>query len=144
MDNIYICWETLFLEESFSWIDDGYIANRPLGERSPIKIKNARGVDRHSFDQSAVVEHALLDEVERQRQGGLKTDDAVGGVLELDLLLFPGMRSVVGSDTIDRAVGKSLEQSLAVGLGTQGHCVYFSTVYFVIMALTANSVTDAA
>ena len=58
-----------------------------------------------------------MDQLQRERKQRLEPDDAVRGLVELDVLLVLVVRRVVGRDDVDRAVGERRAQRLAVLLG---------------------------
>ena len=75
---------------------------------------------RHEFDESLIGNVTAVDEhLMAHAIGALEADDAVGGVEEAEFLLFHGVRRVIGSQKIDRAVGYGRNGGLSIGFGAK-------------------------
>src|SRR6266567_8660337 len=88
-------------------IEDGYVCEAAAGQRSAAgEIEDSGGAGGEKFDDARQRNFVLAMKVcNGERQRGFEPGDTEGGALEFHLLFVGGVRSVVGGDGVDGAVG---------------------------------------
>src|SRR6185369_8776216 len=84
------------------------------------QVEDAGRAGGEELDEAREGEDSGMDEaVEAEAEGGFETQDSEGRGVELDGFFVRMVRRVVARDAVDRAVGETLDEVIAVFLGTE-------------------------
>ena len=89
-------------------INEGDIGRKSRSQSSQVNSNNAGGIAGQFFYCFQRAEQSLINEPQCQREGGLETDHAKGGVVKLHVFLYGAVGGMVGGDGINSTVGKTL------------------------------------
>ena len=102
-------------------VEEHEIGGGALGKRAGGEFKQARRFAGPEVHQGGELEFVFAHEdIERDGEGGLEAEDAVGGEVELAILFVGGVWGVVGGEDVEGAVFDAGDDGKPVRLGAEG------------------------